>query len=145
MQDKGLPMSNPRGLRVPSETEKHASRQRLTRSVRGGISAFMIAMNGDVQPKVFRQVLVRAITHKCSIISDKVQILADGRRGSAVPIHVSVNASCESWEARHERKAVFQSVRPIIGLLYPCLICPLEHAVVVECRDANAELCHRMQ
>lgn len=129
---------------MPSETKKHASRRRPTRSVRGGISAFMIAMNGDIQPKVFRQILVRTIAHKCSIISDKVQVLADGRCCSTIFVHVPVNASREGWNARYEREAVFQSIRPIIGLVYPRLICLLEHAVMIECRDTYAELRHRV-
>ena len=143
-QGKGLPMLNRQDLRMTSETKKHASRRKPTRRVRGGISAFMITMNRDVQPKVLRQVLVRTITHKCGIISDQVQVLADGRRCSTAFVHVSVDASREGRKTRYERKAVFQSVRPIVGLLYPRLICLLEHAVMVECRDANAELRHRM-
>jgi hypothetical protein len=104
----------------------------------------MIAMNGDVQPEVFRQVHVRAITHECGIISDKVQIPVDGRRPSTISVHVPINASGEGWETRYQRKAVFQSVCPIIGLLYSRLICLLEHAIVVECRDTDAKLRHRM-
>src|SRR5216684_2505166 len=126
MQGKGPPMSNPRGLRALNETGKYASQWRHTRSVRRGISAFMIAMNGDVQSKVFRQ------------------ILANGWHCSTNFVHVSVNASRKSWETRYKHKTVFQGVRPIIGLLYPGLICLLEHAIVVECRDADTELCHRV-
>src|SRR5713226_2204547 len=92
MQGKGPPMSNPRGLRALNETGKYASQWRHTRSVRRGISAFMIAMNGDVQSKVFRQILVRAITHECGIISDKVQILANGWHCSTNFVHVSVRS-----------------------------------------------------
>jgi hypothetical protein len=115
-----------------------------TRSMRGSVSAFVITVNGDVQPKVFRQILVRAMTHECSIIPDEVQIPVDGRRGGAMLVHVSVDASSEGWETRDERKTVLQSVRPIVGLLYSRLIRLLKHAVMVECRDADAELRHRM-
>ena len=104
----------------------------------------MITVNGDVQPKVFRQIMVRAVTHECSIIADEVQILVDARRCRAILVHIPVNASCEGRQTRNEHKAVLQSVRPIIGLLYPRLICLLEHAVMIERRDPNAELRHRM-
>ena len=123
---------------------RSASHHRHTGGVRRGISALMIAMNGDIQPEIFRQILVRAITHECGIIANKVQVPVDGRRHGATPVHVSVDASCESGKPRDEREAVLQGVRPIVRLLYSRLVCLLEHAVVVERRDANAELRHRM-
>src|SRR5260221_8727975 len=104
----------------------------------------MIAMNGDIQPEIFRQILVRAITHECGIIANKIQVPVDGRGHGATLVPVSVDASCEGGKTRDEREAVLQGVRPIVRLLYARLVCLLEHAVVVECRDANAQLRHRM-
>ena len=121
-----------------------ASRYRHTGCVRRSISALMITMNGDIQPEIFRQILVCAITHECGIIANKVQVPVDGRRHGATLVHVSVDASREGGKACDEREAVLQGVRPIVRLLYARLVCLLEHAVVVERRDANAELCHRM-
>jgi hypothetical protein len=94
-QGKDPPMSNPRGLQVFNETANHASHDVLTCGVGGGISALMIAVNGDIQSEVFRQILVRAITHECGIITDEIHISVDGRCHSATLVYVPVNASCE--------------------------------------------------
>src|SRR5579863_6047553 len=96
MQGRGLPMLNPRDLRGPfNETATHASHGGLTCSMGGGISALMIAVYGDIQSEVFRQILVCAITHERGIIADEVQVPVDGRCHGATLVHVPVNASCE--------------------------------------------------
>lgn len=118
------------------------------RGVRGDVAALVVAVQREVQAEEVLEVLVllaAAAEHGCEVVRPILLEVDLGREGAAALVRVVVDLGGDGGELREQRDGVVEGRLPVVGLADAGLVGLGELGGVVQGRDGDGELRHRVQ
>lgn len=116
--------------------------------VGGDVASLMVTVEGEVEPQKILEVLVllAALSKHSSEIVRPILLEVDlGRESTAALVGVLVDLGGNGGKLGQQRDGVVKGGLPIVGLVETLLVGLGEFGSVVQRRDGNGELGHRVQ